>query len=67
MMIACKFEEIYAPPVSDFSKITDKSYSIKDIIEMEEKIIKELNFNIIVTSPLRFLELYKKKFKLSPV
>jgi hypothetical protein len=58
MLIASKYEEIYAPEVRDFVYITDKSCSKEDIIAMESKILSTLNFDILSTSPLRFLERY---------
>lgn len=35
MLIASKYEEIYAPEVRDFVYITDKAYSKEDILKME--------------------------------
>lgn len=35
MLIASKFEEIYAPEVQDFVYITDKAYSKAEILECE--------------------------------
>ena len=65
MLIACKFEEIYAPETSDFSKITDNTYTVQQIVQMEGKILIALNFDITVTSPLRFLLRYREKFEIS--
>ena len=39
MLIACKYEEIYAPEVRDFEWITDSAYEKKQILEMEHKIL----------------------------
>ena len=36
LMIACKFEEMLSPETSDFSKITDNTFSVKRIIDMEK-------------------------------
>ena len=46
MLIASKYEEIYAPEVRDFVYITDKAYSKEEILAMETQILKALNFNI---------------------
>ena len=35
MLIASKFEEIYAPEVNDFVYITDNAYTFQNIIDME--------------------------------
>lgn len=56
MLIASKYEEIYAPIVSDFVYITDNAYSKEEILRMERKIISTLNFDLQITSSLRFLE-----------
>jgi len=56
MLIAAKYEEIYAPEVRDFVYITDKCCLHEDILAMESKILTVLNFDILWTSPLRFLE-----------
>jgi len=55
MLIASKYEEIYAPEVRDFVYITDKSYSERDIIKMELKILESLEFNLGRPLPLHFL------------
>lgn len=60
MLIASKYEEIYAPEVRDFVYITDKAYTKEEILEMEYKILKSLNFRITTPSSYRFLErIYK--------
>ena len=35
MLIACKYEEIYAPEVRDFVYITDKAYTKEEILDQE--------------------------------
>jgi cyclin B len=60
MLIACKYEEIYAPEVKDFIYITDKSYTKDEIIKMEQKILCKLKFEIAFPSAYRFLERYNK-------
>lgn len=60
MLIACKYEEIYAPETKDFVYVTDKAYSKPEIHEMEGKILSALEFNINSNSPLKFLERYSR-------
>ena len=60
LLIASKYEEIYAPEVKDFVIITDNAYKREEIIEMEGKILSMLMFNITVPSSLRFLERYSR-------
>lgn len=56
MLIASKYEEIYPPIVADFVYITDNAYTKEQILKMEERMLKALQFGIHYTSPLRFLE-----------
>jgi hypothetical protein len=56
MLIASKYEEIYAPEVRDFVYITDKTYTKEDIIKMEYKILKALNFETLSVYPYTFLQ-----------
>ncbi len=60
MLIASKYEEIYAPEIRDFVYMTDKAYSKEQILKLESDILKMLNFNITVPSSYRFLERYIK-------
>lgn len=56
LLIACKYEEIYPPIVSDVVYITDNAYKANEILEMEQFILTTLDFEIQITSPYRFLE-----------
>ena len=46
MLVASKFEEIYAPEVNDFVYITDKAYTERDILDMEVRYIYTWLYNI---------------------
>ncbi len=59
MLIACKYEEIYPPEIRDFTHISDNAYSKSDVLGMEYKILKSLDFNLNVPSSLRFLQRYR--------
>ena len=41
MLIASKYEEIYAPMVRDFVYITDNAYSREEILEMESRMLTD--------------------------
>ena len=58
MLIACKYEEIYAPEVKDFVYITDKAYTHKNVLDMESDILSTLEFNITMPSSYRFVEMF---------
>jgi cyclin B len=60
MLIACKYEEIYAPEINDFVYVTDKAYTREEILDMEGKILAKLKFNLTCPSSYRFLERYAK-------
>jgi hypothetical protein len=60
MLIASKYEEIYAPEVKDFVYITDKAYTKEEILEMECSILTTLDFDMTVPSIFRFLERFAK-------
>jgi hypothetical protein len=64
MLIACKYEEIYAPEVRDFVYITDKAYTKEEILQMENEMLATLQYNITVPSSFRYLELYNYFLKL---
>merc|ERR1719191_187164 len=55
MLIAAKYEEIYAPEVKDFVYITDRAYSERDILKMEIRILATLKFDLGRPLPLHFL------------
>lgn len=64
LLIACKYEEIYFPDLSDFREITDNSFTKKEILTKEYEILKYLNFDITVPSALRFFEVFNVHIKL---
>lgn len=55
MLVACKYEEMYAPEVGDFAYITDNAYTKSQILEMEQVVLKSLNFQLGRPLPLHFL------------
>ncbi len=60
MLIASKYEEIYAPEVRDFVYITDKAYTREEILAMEASILSTLNFDICTPSAYRFIERFTR-------
>jgi len=55
MLVAAKYEEIYAPEVKDFVYITDRAYTEREILKMEIKILSTLKFDLGRPLPLHFL------------
>ena len=60
MLIASKYEEIYAPEVKDFVYISDKAYSRDEILKMESLMLNTLGFNLTVPSALQFVGRFVK-------
>ncbi|XP_034385313.1 G2/mitotic-specific cyclin-B2-like isoform X2 [Cyclopterus lumpus] len=55
MLVACKYEEMYAPEVGDFAYITDNAFTTAQILEMETLVLRTLNFELGRPLPLHFL------------
>lgn len=55
MLIASKYEEMYAPEVRDFVYITDNAYSSAEILAMEQKMLQQLDFSLGTPLCVHFL------------
>ena len=60
MLIASKYEEMYAPEVMDFVLITDKTYTSEMIRMMERRMLKVLDYSFSNPLPLHFLRRYSR-------
>ena len=60
LLIASKYEEIYPPELRDLVYICDRAYSKNEILEMEEIILKKLEYKITIPSAHAFLVRYLK-------
>jgi len=60
LLIASKYEEIYPPELRDLVYICDRAYSKVEILEMEEIILKKLEYQITIPSAHAFLVRYLK-------
>jgi len=67
MLVATKYEEIYPPLLKDFAFISDNHCTAEQILEMEKKILFELDFDLQLTSSYRFLERFSKLAKIDTV
>jgi cyclin B len=65
LIIACKYEEIYTPEVTDFIYITDNTYTKEEILAMERDILSTLSFDITIPSILKFYDLLCLNFALT--
>jgi hypothetical protein len=64
MLIASKYEEIYAPETRDFVYISDNAITKEDIFKMESLICNCLKFDLCCPSIVAFLTSYLKKLNL---
>ncbi|KAG8372155.1 hypothetical protein BUALT_Bualt12G0037100 [Buddleja alternifolia] len=55
MLIASKYEEIWAPEVDELVNIADRTYSNNQVLAMEKRILGELEWNLTVPTPYMFL------------
>jgi len=60
LLIASKYEEIYPPELRDLVYICDRAYSKNEILNMEETILKTLEYQITIPSAHAFLVRYLK-------
>jgi hypothetical protein len=60
MLVASKYEEIWAPEVRDFVYISDRAYSRDQILNMEKIMLNVLRFNLTVPTPHHFLARFLK-------
>eukprot|EP01105_Mastigella_eilhardi_P022932 TRINITY_DN5721_c0_g1_i2.p1 TRINITY_DN5721_c0_g1~~TRINITY_DN5721_c0_g1_i2.p1 ORF type:complete len:402 (-),score=136.97 TRINITY_DN5721_c0_g1_i2:226-1431(-) len=66
MLIASKFEEIYAVEVRDLAYVSDNTYSNPDIIHMELEVLNTLQFRLNAPSALVFLRRFSKAGRADP-
>lgn len=64
LLLACKYEEIYFPELSDFQEITDNAFSKQEILKKEIEILDYLKYDLTVPSPLKFFEVFNVYLKL---
>ncbi|KAG4962043.1 hypothetical protein JHK82_038730 [Glycine max] len=60
MLIASKYEEIWAPEVNDFVCISDNAYVSEQVLMMEKTILRKLEWYLTVPTPYHFLVRYTK-------
>ena len=62
LLISCKSQEIYYPQLNVFIDITDGAYIKNELLEMENNILKILNFNIVSPTSNDFYNIIAKAF-----
>ena len=62
LLISCKSQEIYYPQLKELIDITDGAYVKNELLEMENTILKRLNFNIVSPTSNDFYKIIAKAF-----
>ncbi|KAH9738828.1 cyclin-B1-2 [Citrus sinensis] len=57
MLIASKYEEIWAPEVNDLVRIADNAYSHQEVLAMEKTILRKLEWTLTVPTYYVFLDM----------
>jgi len=60
LFIACKFDERCPPILDDFLYICDDAYRREELIAMEQKILRSIDFDLGIPLSYRFLRRYAK-------
>lgn len=60
MLLASKYEEIYAPSVEEFVYISDNTYSKEEVFLMEANVLDVLEFSLTIATIKNFLRRFLK-------
>jgi hypothetical protein len=60
LLVACKYEEIYPPEVRDCVYITDRTYTRQEVLDMEQSIVRVLEFKLTAPHGHNFLTRFLK-------
>ena len=60
MLIATKYEEIYAPDLKDLLAVSENKFTKDEVLKMEFTMLSTLEFNFFTPTALRFLQRYRK-------
>jgi len=64
--ISAKYEEIYAPKLSKYSRFLYSPTALPAVVEFESDILQALEFELCVPNPLTSFELYCYELEVSP-
>ena len=67
LLVASKIEESILYKLTDYLGILSDKYTTNNIIEMEDKILNVINFNVVVPTMLDFFEVFVEKCKLNTI
>lgn len=66
LWMAAKMEEIHPPSVHDFTYISDDAYNFSEVMNFESQMLKKLDWNVTIPTPLDFLSHFLLFFKSEP-
>lgn len=58
LFVASKYEEIYPPGLAEYTYVCADAYKDSDLLDMEEKLLNLLGFNLVFTSSFALIETY---------
>ena len=67
LLIASKIEESILYKLTDYLGILSDKYNTNNIIEMEDKILGVINFNVVIPTMLDFFEVFAEKCELNNI
>ena len=63
--MASKYEEIYPPALNEFTYVCASAYTDNDLLDMEQKILETINFNMVYTSCYSLLTIFSNEGRYS--
>jgi hypothetical protein len=63
LLIACKESEIMYPSLNSFIALSDYTYTLQELRDMERKVIKKLDFDILAPTAEEFFGINAEYFK----
>ena len=63
LFIASKYEEIYPPPLKEYTYVCADAYNDEDLLKMEALIFEAIDFNLVFTSRFSLYSAYSKESK----
>lgn len=62
LLISCKFNEINCPKLDIFIAISDNAFNLQELLLMETKILKSINYNLLIPTLDQFYDVLSKNF-----
>jgi hypothetical protein len=66
LWLAAKYEEVHPPPASELVSMTESTYSVKQVLAMECKVLAALEFSMGAPTPEHFLDCFALEVRTGP-